>query len=220
MLVIEVLLHRKINNKKTMKKIFLAIAVSALFFSCSNSGTKVSEQGDSENVPECCRNKAGEILFPSEVSSKGDLYLEKEIKVRGYVKKVCHCSGKKCQVADNDEAEVSLMVFAGEEIGKFDQELVGKMVQYTGVVKENRITKEMIAESEAKMAEQTESVDQKPEKKSCCSTDTSEKSKSEEQGHCRKKGPSIQEMKEWMQANEKDYYPTYSFVAKSYEVIE
>ncbi len=203
-----------------MKKIFLAIAVSALCFSCSNSGTKVSEQNDSENVPECCRNKDGEILFPSEVSSKGDLYLEKEIKVRGYVKKVCHRSGKKCQVADNDEAEVTLMVFAGEEIEKFDQELIGKEVQYTGVVKENRITKEMIEESEAKMAEQRESGDEKNENKSCCSTDTAKNSKEKGHGHCCKKGASIQEMKEWMQANEKDYYPTYSFVAKSYEVIE
>lgn len=203
-----------------MKKIFLAIAVSALFFSCSNSGTKVSEQGDSENVPECCRNKAGEILFPSEVSSKGDLYLDKEIKVRGYVKKVCHRSGKKCQVADNDEAEVALAVFAGEEIEKFDQELIGKVVQYTGVVKENRITKEMIEESEAEMAKQSESSEQKTEKKSCCSTDTSDNTQKKGQGHCCKKGPSIQEMKEWMQANEKDYYPTYSFVVKSYEVIE
>ena len=43
---------------------------------------------------------------------------------------------------------------ANEETGKYNKELKGKSVKFVGEVKENRITKEMIAESEAKQAEE------------------------------------------------------------------
>lgn len=206
-----------------MKRIFLVIAVAASLFSCSNSGTKVNEQNGSESVPECCKNKAVEVLSPSEVSAKGDSYLDKEIVVRGFVKKVCHCSGKKCQLADNDESEVSLKVMAGDSIGKFSQELTGKEVKFVGVVKETRFTKEMIAEAEAKMAEEAQQAEQsevKSEKKSCCSKDSTAKSEEKEQGHCGKKKQNFEEMKAWMQEHGTDYFPIYSFEAKSFEVLE
>lgn len=203
-----------------MKKIFLAVMISASLFSCSKSETKVNEQCSTEGVPECCRNKSAEILFPSEASAKLDSLVGKEVVVRGFVKKVCHCSGKKCQLADNDESETALTVMAGEEIGKFDQSLTGKNVKYTCVVKENRITKEMIAESEAKMAEEAAQEEQKSEKKSCCSSDTTEKSKEKEHGHCGKKKQNFEEMKAWMQDHGTDYYPVFFLEAKSFEVME
>ena len=203
-----------------MKKIFLIVMISASLFSCSKSETKVNEQGSTESVPECCRNKSAEILFPSEAAAKLDSLAGKEIMVRGFVKKVCHCSGKKCQLADNDESETALMIMAGEEIGKFDQSLTGKNVKYTCVVKENRITKEMIAESEAKMAEEAAQEEQKSEKKSCCSSDSTAKSEEKEHGHCGKKKQNFEEMKAWMQDHGKDYYPVFFLEAKSFEVME
>lgn len=212
-----------------MKRKFLMIVLSAFLFSCGNSEKKSNESTSSDevpaccknkgneatssdNVPECCKNKGMEMLFPSEVSAKGDSYLGKEVAVRGFVKKVCHCSGKKCKLADNDESEVSLTVFANDEIGKFSQELTGKNVKYIGVVKENRITKEMIAAFEAKQAEAAAS-----EQKSCCSA-KKEESESEHK-HC-SKSKDYSEMKKWMEENKKDYYPTYYVEAQTFEVIE
>ncbi|MEE1177077.1 MAG: hypothetical protein U0K71_08730, partial [Paludibacteraceae bacterium] len=148
-----------------MKRKFLMIVLSAFLFSCGNSEKKSNESTSSDevpaccknkgneatssdNVPECCKNKGMEMLFPSEVSAKGDSYLGKEVAVRGFVKKVC-CSGNKCFLADDDEAEKTLTMMANEETGKYNKELKGKSVKFVGVVKENRITKEMIAAEEA-----------------------------------------------------------------------
>lgn len=212
-----------------MKRKFLMIVLSAFLFSCGSSEkkgneatssdevpacckNKGNEAASSDNVPECCKNKEMELLFPSEVAAKADFYLGKEIAVRGYVKKVCHCSGKKCKLADNDESEVSLTVIANEEIGKFSQELTGKNVKYIGEVKESRITKEMIAADEAKQA-QAES-----EKKSSCSGKV-EKNDEKEHKHC-SKGKDYSEMKKWMEENEKDYYPVYFVEVKKYEVMD
>ena len=121
------------------------------------------------------------MLFPSEVAAKGDFYLGKEVAVRGYVKKVC-CSGNKCFLADDDEAEKTLTMMANEETGKYNKELKGKSVKFVGEVKENRITKEMIAESEAKQAEEAA--------KSNHNCDNGQAEKKEEKGqdhkHCSK----------------------------------
>ena len=72
------------------------IVLSAFLFSCGNSEKKSNESTSSDevsaccknkgneatssdNVPECCKNKGMEMLFPSEVSAKGDSYLGKEV---------------------------------------------------------------------------------------------------------------------------------------------
>mgnify|MGYP005613572501 FL=1 len=155
-----------------MKRKFLMILLSAFLFSCGNSEKKGNEASSSDEVPACCKNKGNEatssdnvpercknkgmeMLFPSEVSAKGDSYLDKEVAVRGFVKKVC-CSGNKCFLADDDEAEKTLTMMANEETGKYNKELKGKSVKFVGVVKENRITKEMIAAEEAKQAEEAD----------------------------------------------------------------
>lgn len=211
-----------------MKRKFLMIVLSAFLFSCGNSEKKSNESTSSDevpaccknkgneatssdNVPECCKNKGMEMLFPSEVSAKGDSYLGKEVAVRGFVKKVC-CSGNKCFLADDDEAEKTLTMMANEETGKYNKELKGKSVKFVGEVKENRITKEMIAAEEAKQA-QAES-----EKKSCCSG-KAEKNDEKEHKHC-SKGKDYSEMKKWMEENEKDYYPVYFVEVKKYEVMD
>ncbi len=211
-----------------MKRKFLMIVLSAFLFSCGSSEkkgneatssdevpacckNKGNEAASSDNVPECCKNKEMELLFPSEVAAKADFYLGKDVAVRGYVKKVC-CSGSKCFLADNEEAETSLTMMANEEIGKYDKNLKGKNVKFIGVVKENRITKEMIAAEEAKQA-QAES-----EKKSCCSG-KAEKNDEKEHKHC-SKGKDYSEMKKWMEENEKDYYPVYFVEVKKYEVMD
>ncbi len=211
-----------------MKGKFLMIVLSAFLFSCGGSEKKGNEAtssdevpsccknkgndaASSDNVPECCKNKGLEMLFPSEVAAKGDFYLGKEVAVRGYVKKVC-CSGNKCFLADDDEAEKTLTMMANEETGKYNKELKGKSVKFVGEVKENRITKEMIAAEEAKQA-QAES-----EKKSCCSG-KAEKNEEKEHKHC-SKGKDYTEMKKWMEENEKDYYPVYFVEVKKYEVMD
>ncbi|MEE1176199.1 MAG: hypothetical protein U0K71_04270, partial [Paludibacteraceae bacterium] len=110
------------------------------------------------------------------------------------------------------EAEKTLTMMANEETGKYNKELKGKSVKFVGVVKENRITKEMIAAEEAKQA-QAES-----EKKSCCSG-KAEKNDEKEHKHC-SKGKDYSEMKKWMEENEKDYYPVYFVEVKKYEVMD
>lgn len=214
-----------------MKRKFLMIVLSAFLFSCGSSEkkgneatssdevpacckTKGNEAASSDNVPECCKNKGMELLFPSEVAAKGDFYLGKDVAVRGYVKKVC-CSGNKCFLADDDEAEKTLTMMANEETGKYNKELKGKSVKFVGEVKENRITKEMIAESEAKQAEEVA--------KSNHNCDNGQAEKKEEKGHDHKhcsKNKDFSEMKKWMEENKKDYYPVYYVEVKKYEVME
>lgn len=211
-----------------MKGKFLMIVLSAFLFSCGGSEKKGNEAtssdevpsccknkgndaASSDNVPECCKNKGLEMLFPSEVTAKGDFYLGKEVAVRGYVKKVC-CSGNKCFLADDDEAEKTLTMMANEETGKYNKELKGKSVKFVGEVKENRITKEMIAAFEAKNAESEK------EEKSCCKS-SAEKAEGKEHKHC-SKNKDYSEMKKWMEENEKDYYPVYYVDVKKYEVME
>ena len=205
------------------------IVLSAFLFSCGNSEKKSNESTSSDevpaccknkgneatssdNVPECCKNKGMEMLFPSEVSAKCDSYLGKEVAVRGFVKKVC-CSGNKCFLADDDEAEKTLTMMANEETGKYNKELKGKSVKFVGVVKENRITKEMIAAEEAKQAEEAAKSNQN------CDNGQGEVKEEKGHKHCGK-NKDYSKMKKWMEENKKDYYPVYYVEVKNFEVMD
>lgn len=212
-----------------MKRKFLMIVLSAFLFSCGNSEKKSNESTSSDevpaccknkgndatssdNVPECCKKKGMEMLFPSEVSAKGDSYLGKEVAVRGFVKKVC-CSGNKCFLADDDEAEKTLTMMANEETGKYNKELKGKSVKFVGVVKENRITKEMIAAEEAKQAEEAAKSNQN------CDNGQGEVKEEKGHKHCGK-NKDYSKMKKWMEENKKDYYPVYYVEVKNFEAMD
>ena len=86
-------------------------------------------------------------------------------------------------------------------IGGFNRELIGSEVIIKGILRENRLTKEYIDQAEEELKEK--------------------QGKAEGNGEtCDAEMNNIQSMREWMKANNKDYYSIYYIDGTEYEVAE
>lgn len=144
-----------------------------------------------------CKSK----FSPEEVLASGDKLLGKEVVLTGRVSHVCCSSGKKLFLSGKDD-EMSIQVFVGGDIEKFDMELTAELLRVKGIVNEHRITKAVIdkqqSDAEAKMKEE----------------DCTNMSK------CENVMSRVKQMRQWMTENTKDYYPIYYIKAIEYTVLE
>lgn len=127
-------------------------------------------------------------------------FLDEPITVKGFVTHVCSHAGKRCFIT-GDNQEYSLRVEASGEINAFDKELIGTEVVIDGILRERRLTQTEIADMEM---------------------DVNERMKLEEDGTsetCEEELANINEMKEWMQAQGKDYYSIYYVDGLNYHEV-
>jgi len=184
-----------------MKKIiFSYVAVIALLMTaCQGNENKT---GNNETATETCQKDSCKMnkYTPKTILELADSLVDKEICIEGQIAHVCHCSGKKLVLMDENDSTASIKVMAGGAIEKFDTCLVGKKTSLKGILKVNKLTKAEAEEALSKIAE-TEKMEKEIQEKS---------SEKESHGHCGGgKKESFEKKIQWMNDNQKDFYPTY-----------
>ena len=179
-----------------MKHVLFLVAVLFLVTGCANKKTEQSSSAAIEGTTV----KEAKVYPLDELLANAENLLDKTVTVRGSVTHTCVHSGKRCFIVGEDP-NVSMRVEAGGEIGGFNRELVGSELAITGVLRELRRTKEFIDQHEKEVNEKAATEDGSAE---TCAAELS----------------NIQGMRDWMEANGKDFYAIYFMDGESYEVID
>lgn len=184
-----------------MKKMFLTMAAAiALVWSvtaCGNTNKKTAETTDETQVTVVAEKDA---QYVEDILQNAESQLDKEVTLRGFITHTCKHSGRRCFVMGKDQ-KTSIRVEAKGDIGGFNRELIGSEVIIKGILRENRLTKEYIDQAEEELNEK--------------------KGKEEGNGEtCESELNNIKNMRDWMKANNKEYYSLYYIDGTSYEVVE
>ena len=114
--------------------------------SCGDDSNKSKEQTSAEEV-------APAALEVDQVLADPDSLVGDTIKVEGICTHICKHGGGKIFLMGSDDTK-TLRVEAGESIGSFPQETVNSIVRVTGVLVEDRIDEDYLAQWEARIADQ------------------------------------------------------------------
>lgn len=114
--------------------------------SCGDDSNKSKEQASAEEVTPAA-------LEVDQVLADPDSLVGDTIKVEGICTHICKHGGGKIFLMGSDDTK-TLRVEAGESIGSFPQETVNSIVRVTGVLVEDRIDEDYLAQWEAQIADQ------------------------------------------------------------------
>lgn len=181
-----------------MKKLFFIVAAACLLTatSCVNNNKKLET---SQEQPTAALS-ANEAKYVEDILKDAEKNVDKEVVLKGFITHTCKHSGRRCFVMGKDQ-KTSVRVEAKGNIGGFNRELIGSEVIIKGILRENRLTKEYIDQAEEELKEK--------------------QGKAEGNGEtCDAEMNNIQSMREWMKANNKDYYSIYYIDGTEYEVAE
>lgn len=175
-----------------MRQLTFILAVFALFaISCNNAGQKQNNSGS---------DQTGSVVFDADsLYAVAELMIDEPVAVRGYVTHTCEHSGKRCFLTGEGQ-KFSIRVEAKGEIGSFDKELVGSQLEVNGILRERRLTEVEITDMEGSVNERLVKEE--------ASVET-----------CEAELANINEMKEWMKAQGKDYYSIYYIDGLNYEKV-
>lgn len=114
--------------------------------SCGNDSDKSKEQTSAEEVTPAA-------LEVDQVLADPDSLVGDTIEIEGICTHICKHGGGKIFLMGSDDTK-TLRVEAGESIGSFPQETVNSIVRVTGVLVEDRIDEDYLAQWEAQIADQ------------------------------------------------------------------
>lgn len=114
--------------------------------SCGNDSNKSKEQTSAEEVTPAA-------LEVDQVLADPDSLVGDTIEIEGICTHICKHGGGKIFLMGSDDTK-TLRVEAGESIGSFPQETVNSIVRVTGVLVEDRIDEDYLAQWEARIADQ------------------------------------------------------------------
>lgn len=114
--------------------------------SCGDDNNKSKEQDSVEEV-------APAALEVDQVLADLDSLVGDTIEIEGICTHICKHGGGKIFLMGSDDTK-TLRVEAGESIGSFPQETVNSIVRVTGVLVEDRIDEDYLAQWEAQIADQ------------------------------------------------------------------
>lgn len=169
-----------------MKKIVFLLVMALAVISCKTDDKKSADAIKTTEIP---------LLAIGEFDVKAGEFVNKEVKVQGIVDHVCKHSGKKILLV-SDEGDIHINA---EE--RFDADLTGSEIAFTGIVVEERID---------------ESYCLKMEEDNIKSH--SEGASNEEQFEAKKKH--IQTFRDQMKAENTDHISLYTLKYVSHSVIE
>lgn len=129
-----------------------------------------------------------------------DQLIDKKVIVKGSVTHTCKHSGKRCFIVGDNE-NVTMRVEAKGEIGGFNRELIGSELAIQGTIKERRLTKEYIDQMEKETNEKKLQEDGSAET-------------------CQAELNNINEMRNWMKNNNKEYYSIFYMDGEQYDVVK
>ena len=172
------------------------LALVLVFMSCNSTQSGSKKQNAEQQV--ISQVKSATLSIDQLMTVAADK-VGKEVCFKGLVNHVCAHSGKRC-ILKNAEGNLSIRVEATGDLEGFNKEIAGNDLVVTGILREKRLATSEIDEWEMQVKE---------------------KSKSEEGGkHCSSEMANIKEMRDWMKANNKDYYAIYYVDGTDYEVVE
>ncbi len=114
--------------------------------SCGDDSNKSKDQASAEEV-------AHAALEVDQVLADPDSLVGDTIEIEGICTHICKHGGGKIFLMGSDDTK-TLRVEAGESIGSFPQETVNSIVRVTGVLVEDRIDENYLAQWEARIADQ------------------------------------------------------------------
>ena len=172
------------------------LALVLVFMSCNSTQSGSKKQNAEQQV--ISQVKSATLSIDQLMTVAADK-VGQEVCFKGLVNHVCAHSGKRC-ILKNAEGNLSIRVEATGDLEGFNKEIAGNDLLVTGILREKRLATSEIDEWETKVKE---------------------KHQNEEGGkHCSSEMANIKEMREWMKANDKDYYAIYYVDGTSYEVME
>ena len=114
--------------------------------SCGDDSNKSKEQASAEEVTTAA-------LEVDQVLADPDSLVGDTIEIEGICTHICKHGGGKIFLMGSDDTK-TLRIEAGEPIGSFSQETVNSIVRVTGVLVEDRIDEDYLAQWEAQIADQ------------------------------------------------------------------
>lgn len=114
--------------------------------SCGDNSNKNKEQASAEKMTPTA-------LEVDQVLADPDSLVGDTIEIEGICTHICNHGGGKIFLMGSDDTK-TLRVEAGESIGSFPQETVNSIVRVTGVLVEDRIDEDYLAQWEARIADQ------------------------------------------------------------------
>lgn len=179
-----------------MKKLsFILVGFAFLVISCNNAGQTKNNQENKQTTEET----AAVVFDADSLYAIAESFIDQPVTVRGFVTHTCKHSGKRCFLTGEGQKH-SIRVEAKGEIGEFNRELEGTQLEVNGILRERRLTQVEIADMES-------SVNEKLAKEEG-SAET-----------CEAELANINEMREWMKAQGKDYYSIYYIDGLNYEEV-
>jgi hypothetical protein len=170
-----------------MQQLFFLTVLSFVLFSCSGN------KKQAETTTTIPTYELDDLL------AVADQELDNTITVVGYVTHTCKHSGKRCFIVGESQ-EASIRIEANDDIKEFNPELVGSKLAITGILRENRLSQDYIAEME-------EEVNLKKEEDGSAESCAAELS-------------NINDMRKWMLEHDKDYYVIYYIDGLSFEILD
>ncbi len=124
----------------------LLLGMTLSLASCGDDSNKSKEQTSAEEVTPVA-------LEVDQVLADPDSLVGDTIEIEGICTHICKHGGGKIFLMGSDDTK-TLRVEAGESIGSFPQETVNGIVRVTGVLVEDRIDEDYLAQWEARIADQ------------------------------------------------------------------
>lgn len=124
----------------------LLLGMTLSLASCGDDSNKSKEQTSAEEVTPVA-------LEVDQVLADPDSLVGDTIEIEGICTHICKHGGGKIFLMGSDDTK-TLRVEAGESIGSFPQETVNSIVRVTGVLVEDRIDEDYLAQWEARIADQ------------------------------------------------------------------
>ena len=178
-----------------MKKVLLFAVAMFAIVACDSSK---KESASSTEVK--TEKAATEVYALEDLLKNAEKLNGKTVTVKGTINHTCKFSGRRAFIVGKD-AGTTFRVEAKGDIGGFNRELVGSELAITGVVRENRLSKEYIDQYAEQLREKAVKEDGSAET-------------------CGAEMNNIEGMRKWMKDNGKDYYSTYFMDGMSFEIVE
>lgn len=175
-----------------MKNLLLVAAV-ILMAACQSKIKQESANPKTESIQT-------NVVVVDQLLAKAETLVDKPVVVQGHVTHTCKHSGKRCFIV-GDDANLSIRVEAGGQIQGFNRELVGNSIAVKGILKERRLTAEYIDQWEEKVQNQEAQEDGSAET-------------------CAAEMNNINNMRQWMEDNEKNYYSVYYINGENYDIVD
>lgn len=166
--------------------------------SCNNTGQTQSNSVTEESKDMTAKAETT-ILDTDTLYAVAESLVDQPITIRGYVTHTCKHAGKRCFLTGEGQQH-TIRVEAKGEIGGFNRELEGSQLVVDGILRERRLTQAEIADMESDVNERLTKEDGSAET-------------------CAAELANINEMREWMKAQGKDYYSIYYIDGLTYKEV-